>query len=300
MPKISIVLTTYNRKELLSETIFSILGQSFTDFELIIVDNFSHYDFPAHMSSFHDDRIIALQNQNNGIIAINRNYGIKYAQGDYIAFCDDDDLWNSDKLEKQIPFLNKDDIIGVATSFVTIGSSKFQSEKPSNNAQSINFSKAIESNIIPYSSLVIKNEINNYFNEDKQFVSIEDWDFQLNLLLKSKKNILLLPDKLISYRVHDHNAGMNTDQIEKGLLIIEKYKKYLNKALYRKAKFKVYNGLAFFKFKQGSKGSSIYFLKALLRSYNTISFLKCLLMIFMSLIPYTFQLKIHNFYYKSH
>ena len=92
-PLISVIVTTYNRKLFLKKSIDSILNQIFIDFGLIVVDNFSNYDFNKFIQSFSDERIIPFQNQNNGIIAINRNVGIKKAKGEYIAFCDDDDLW---------------------------------------------------------------------------------------------------------------------------------------------------------------------------------------------------------------
>ena len=85
-PLVSVIVTTYNRKELLKETIDSILNQTFKNFELIVVDNFSDYDFSAHLESFNDDRIKTFQNQNNGVIAINRNFGIKQTKGKYIIY----------------------------------------------------------------------------------------------------------------------------------------------------------------------------------------------------------------------
>ena len=107
MPKVSVIVTNYNRKDILAETIHSILNQTFTDFELIVVDNFSDYDFFEHINSFNDTRIRAFQNQNNGIIAVNRNFGIKKAKGEYIAFCDDDDTWAKNKLEVVIDHIKK-------------------------------------------------------------------------------------------------------------------------------------------------------------------------------------------------
>ena len=55
---VTVIVTTYNRKELLKETIDSILNQTFKNFELIVVDNFSDYDFLAHIKSFNDDRLL--------------------------------------------------------------------------------------------------------------------------------------------------------------------------------------------------------------------------------------------------
>ena len=94
-PLISVIVTTYNRKRLLKQTLDSILNQTFTDFELIVVDNYSDYNFISYIKSFNDKRIKSFQNKNNGVIAVNRNYGIIKAQGKYIAFCDACHLENS-------------------------------------------------------------------------------------------------------------------------------------------------------------------------------------------------------------
>ena len=119
-PLVSVIVTTYNRKELLKETIGSILNQTFINFELIVVDNFSDYDFFEYIQLFRDDRIKPFQNHNNGIIAINRNFGIKEANGKYIAFCDDDDLWERKKLKEQLGQCNKyhaDMVFSICKSF---------------------------------------------------------------------------------------------------------------------------------------------------------------------------------------
>ena len=89
MPKVSVVVTTYNRPDLVKETIDGILNQTFQDFELIVVDNYSNYDFFELIENIGGKKIRAFQNQNNGVIAVNRNVGIKNAIGEYIAFCDD-------------------------------------------------------------------------------------------------------------------------------------------------------------------------------------------------------------------
>ena len=102
MIKVSVVVTTYNRKKYLTQTIKSILNQTFADFELIVVDNYSNYDFLSHINSLNDSRIRPFQNNNNGIIAVNRNFGIKKSKGEFIAFCDDDDIWINTKLEIQL------------------------------------------------------------------------------------------------------------------------------------------------------------------------------------------------------
>ena len=101
---VSVIVTTYNRKEKLKEALVSILEQTYTNIEILVVDNFSNYDIKGFIQEFNDTRIILIQNANNGNYVINRNLGIKNAHGDYIAFCDDDDYWLSHKLTEQIRF----------------------------------------------------------------------------------------------------------------------------------------------------------------------------------------------------
>ena len=122
-PLVSVVVTTYNRKEMLKITIKSILNQTYNNIELLIIDNYSNYDFFNFISSFNDSRIKAFQNKNNGIIAVNRNYGINKSIGNYIAFCDDDDYWNKFKLSDQIKFFKNEKVILVSSLALKIGKS---------------------------------------------------------------------------------------------------------------------------------------------------------------------------------
>jgi glycosyltransferase involved in cell wall biosynthesis len=214
MPTVSVIVTTFNRKELLSNTINSILNQTFSDFELIIIDNYSNYDFNTLISEFNDQRILAYQNENNGIIAINRNYGMKVAKGEFIALCDDDDLWVPDKLEKQINLLKAKENYSLVCTGVT-----FFGDDTNFGKQSI-FSKMIFKilayNIInaKYSLLLLtfitnssvffrKQIISNigYLNETIEYRSVEDFDYWLRISLKFK--IYYLNEKLVRYRFHE-------------------------------------------------------------------------------------------------
>ena len=98
---ISVVIPLYNKKECIVNTLNSVLGQSYTDFEVVIVDDGSTDGSTELISTIKDHRI-RLITQNNGGPSSARNTGVKYALGDYIAFIDADDIWMPDFLKEMI------------------------------------------------------------------------------------------------------------------------------------------------------------------------------------------------------
>ena len=108
MTKLSVVMTTYNRAKMLPLAIDSILGQTLTDFEFIIVDDGSTDDTAdvLHQYAKHDKRIRIIHQQNQGLAAA-RNNGVASSRSDYIAFMDDDDVSLPQRLERQYDFLSR-------------------------------------------------------------------------------------------------------------------------------------------------------------------------------------------------
>lgn len=104
---ISVILPTYNRSKLVGRAINNILKQSYENFELIIVDDNSSDDTESVVKKFEDKRIRYVKNDINRGACFSRNLGIKLSRGEYIAFQDSDDLWDEDKLKKQIEFIEE-------------------------------------------------------------------------------------------------------------------------------------------------------------------------------------------------
>lgn len=102
-PKVTVVITTYNRPKMLSKAISSVLNQTLQDIEIIVVDDVSKEDNAAVIDSFGDKRITLIRNETNLGGAVGRNVGAAAGQsGEWIAFLDDDDLFLPDKLERQV------------------------------------------------------------------------------------------------------------------------------------------------------------------------------------------------------
>ena len=100
--EVSVILPTYDRADLVSDSIRSVLDQTFEDFELIVVDDASNDDTTGVVQGFADDRIRYIKHEQNKGAPAARNTGIEAAVGDIIAFQDSDDQWHPRKLEKQM------------------------------------------------------------------------------------------------------------------------------------------------------------------------------------------------------
>ena len=102
MPTVSIIIPTYNRASLLSRAINSVLSQTFSDFEIIVVDDYSKDNTKAIIEGLNDPRVRYIYHERNRGAAAARNTGIRLSKGEYIAFLDSDDEWLPEKLDKQI------------------------------------------------------------------------------------------------------------------------------------------------------------------------------------------------------
>jgi glycosyltransferase involved in cell wall biosynthesis len=101
MPKVTVVIPAYNAMKFLPETVESVLAQTFSDLELLIVNDGSSDNILQWATNITDDRVKLISQENQGVSAA-RNTGIMQSNGEYLAFLDADDLWKSTKLEKQI------------------------------------------------------------------------------------------------------------------------------------------------------------------------------------------------------
>lgn len=119
-PLVSIIIPTYDRANLIGETIQSVLQQTYSHWELIIIDDGSQDNTSDIVASFQDKRIRFIAMPHCGIFGKVRNEGLKIALGSYIAFLDSDDLWLPEKLEVQINLLQRHPQASFVFSNITI------------------------------------------------------------------------------------------------------------------------------------------------------------------------------------
>ncbi len=225
--KVSAIILTYNRAHLVTEAIDSVLTQSFKDFELIVVDNCSSDDTESAVKSYNDERIRYFKHQNNGLIGVNRNYGIKKSRGEYIAFLDDDDLWLPEKLEKQVGLLDSNKELGLVYSDTYLiendghlrKNAYFHHIKPfRGNA----FNELLRANFIPMLTVVIRREMLDKVGEFNPRYKI-CLDYDLCLRIAAVYPIDFIEQPLAKYRIHS-DSGFQGNAIlwyEEVLQIIE-------------------------------------------------------------------------------
>jgi len=103
-PLVSVVIPTYNRRDIVGRAIDSALAQSYRNLEVIVVDDGSTDGTEAALHDLYGERIRVVRQENRGVSAA-RNHGMRLARGDFIALLDSDDQWHTDKIGKQVDFL---------------------------------------------------------------------------------------------------------------------------------------------------------------------------------------------------
>ena len=288
-PHISVIVTTYNREELICETIDSILNQTFNNFELIIVDDGSTDGTEKIISNYKDERIKYIKIDNWGRPAGPRNIGIKEAKGKFIAFCDDDDYWMPNKLMVQLQSFD-DNLIGVGTNaFIIGGKNRLKHQNmESDILLGMNNILILKSNV--FSSLMIKNKP-IYFDESKEMSFAEDFEYNLKLVLSSGQKIKLLEKPLVYYRRHPENNVTNLNHAVNALNVAEKYKGDISPEQLASLYHNIYSCLSGIAFIDAPKKCRLYYLKSL--KYNRY-YLKGFLIYCFSFFPISIRQLIMN------
>lgn len=118
---VSIIMPSYNTADFIAETIRSVLSQTYENWELIIVDDCSTDNTDDIVAEFlSDGRICYIKNEHNSGAAVSRNRALREAKGKWIAFLDSDDLWETDKLRKQITFMEENGFFFSYTDYIEI------------------------------------------------------------------------------------------------------------------------------------------------------------------------------------
>ncbi|PIR98229.1 MAG: hypothetical protein COT89_00785 [Candidatus Colwellbacteria bacterium CG10_big_fil_rev_8_21_14_0_10_42_22] len=256
MPKVSIVLPTYNGHQFINRAIGSVFEQTYVDWELIIIDDGSSpaIDATIEKKYLDDSRVRVLKNEKNLRIQKTLNRGLKESKGEYVARLDDDDWWNcKDKLQRQVEFLDSNPDIGVvgtgAIIIDKVGNELFKYELATKDSEIRR--KILKKNPYIHASVMFRKDLVvklGGYSESEETLHLEDYDLWLRVGGHAKFaginhncTSFLLDSGGISSQNKKEQLSKNTKLIKKYGKNYPGYSKYLIFSYIRNVLYVFYN-----------------------------------------------------------
>ena len=213
VPDVSVVVPTHNRRELLASTLRTILWQRDADLEVVVVDDGSRDPDVAEQvtADLADDRVVLVRNAVPSGVSAARNLGIATARGSWVAFCDDDDLWSPDKLALQLAAARSTGHDWVYTGAVKIDLQQRVIGGLPPPAPEVVLANLPHVNLVPGGCsgvLASAAALRKAGGFDSGLVNLADWDMWMRLAMSGPPTYV--PRPLVAYRIHPHNASMDT------------------------------------------------------------------------------------------
>jgi glycosyltransferase involved in cell wall biosynthesis len=224
MSIISVIIPVYNGEKTIFKTIESVLNQTFTNFELIVIDDGSQDSTLKVIDEISDPRMKVFSYPNAGVSA-SRNRGLAKATGEFISFLDADDLWTPDKLEAQFKALEENPQAAVAYSWSDWIDESGQFLRPGGHI-TVNgnaYTKLLLRDFVESGSnpLIRRRALAKVGGFDESLVHGEDWDLWLRLA--ACYEFVTVPSSQILYRISPGSASFDVWKMEAGSLrIIER------------------------------------------------------------------------------
>ena len=211
MPLVSIIIPMYNAEKYIGETIESVVAQTYKNYEILIVDDCSTDNSIALVKKLEneDKRIKVIESKINfGGPAKPRNIGVENSLGEYIAFLDADDLWETNKLEIQLNYMLEYNYNFTSTNTSNIDNKSNNIDKKyrfirflKKRRKTFTLCSLIKSSFIATSSVMLKKNIFTKFDENKGFISVEDLYLWLQLFKRENIVYKLIREPLVKYRI---------------------------------------------------------------------------------------------------
>jgi glycosyltransferase involved in cell wall biosynthesis len=213
-PKVSVVVPTHDRGPLLERTLASVVRQRGVALEIVVVDDGSTDDTTRRLDALGDERLRVVRNERAEGVSRARNRGIAEARGEWLAFCDDDDVWAPDKLAAQVeaagaagaPWAYAGHVNISAEDRVIGGAPPSPPDVVRRELPRTNLIPGGGSNVLARAALV--REVGSF---DERLGILEDWDLWIRLARDAAP--AWVPRPLIGYRVHAENSSRNIDRM---------------------------------------------------------------------------------------
>jgi len=265
---------SYNHEKYIAEAIESILNQSFKDFELIILDDFSKDNSRAIIENYRrkDKRINAYFHRKNMGISYTMNDLLSKASGEFVAFLDSDDLWDKLKLERQLTVLRKNGSLVVWSEGEIIDENSIPTGKTFTQMHFVTkkkksgsiFEELLYGNFVFGSSLICKADYAKEIQFDEKLMYLNDAKFMVNLA--KKHQFFFMKEPLAKYRLHGKNSIFsNKKGWDQDIVIINEYfLRTYGEEIPKRAKASLYFKIAWSYYFLNEKDlAKFFFLKAL-------------------------------------
>ncbi|WP_066384290.1 glycosyltransferase [Anabaena sp. CA = ATCC 33047] len=218
-PLISVIIPAYNCEKTIKETIKSVLQQSFTNLELIVINDGSQDATLDIVAQIQDSRLKVFSFENAGG-NVSRNRGLHRAKGEYISFLDADDIWTPEKLQSQLEALQNNTEAYVAYSWTDYidENGKFLVSGTHTTANGDVYEQLLVNNFLENGSnpLIRREALIELGGFDESLKAAQDWDMWLRLA--AKYNFVAVPVVQILYRVSANSVSSNLTRQEKSCL----------------------------------------------------------------------------------
>ena len=209
-PLVSVIIPAYNAEKIVGFTLDSVINQTYKNLEIIIVNDCSKDKTLEVLNDYakKDKRIKVLSNEKNSGVAETRNNALKVATGDFIAFVDADDIWNLEKIEKQLNFMLENDYKLTYTSVQFIDNDGNLTGQKFIVPEEVSFNKLLKQNVITLSSAMISKEVlgDRIFHDDHLH---EDFIMWLEVLKNDTEKAYGIKDILVDYRLTPGSKSRN-------------------------------------------------------------------------------------------
>ena len=211
-PLVSILMPIYNTAPYLREAMDSMLAQTFTDFELIVLNDCSPDNAEEILDTYDDSRIVRYKGEKNAGLSNVLNVGIEMAQGKYIARMDSDDISLPQRLQVQVDYLENHPEVDLVSVGMRLFGAKEGTWIRELNPEKVKIEALFHSPVLHASSVWKKDAFEKQGLRFRQeMVPAEDYDLWVRAMLKGLK-LVNLPEVLYEYRIHDAQATLQTDK----------------------------------------------------------------------------------------
>lgn len=211
LPLISVIIPTHNHAHFLPECIASVKAQTYSDYELIVVDNGSTDNTADLIRGLGYEKLRYHYQEDSGSVAGSRNTGIRLARGKYIAFLDSDDLWYRHKLAKVMSILEQDAGIDIIAHDMIVSRKNKAFIQKCGPAKKNMFKALLAKNRLIGSAAIVKRSVLleiGGFDGHPDFMHVEDYEAWLRMAYAGKR-FYFLHQVLGEYRFHDANLSLD-------------------------------------------------------------------------------------------